>query len=342
MANLKFQNAQKKVPQNVPPVWMMRQAGRYHSHYRALREKHSFMDLCKIPELAAEVAYGPMAEFDFDVSILFSDLLFPLEALGFGLEYKDTGPELGFEYHPGKFNQLKSVSDALPELTFQAQALKLTREKIGAEKSLIGFVGGIFTLFVYAIEGGHSGQLLKSKQWLRTGDPLLERLYLLLVENIKLQLEAGAEVVMIFDTAAGELSSQDFIQFVQPWLAKLAHQFSGRLGYYSKGTQNSFFNDDWKVLPFLGQGYDHRWDLLDVFRSRKDQRGFIQGNFDQGLLHLDPATFDKTLLEYLRPFKELSKDDRAGWVCGLGHGVLPKTPERNVKKFVETVRELFV
>src|SRR5471030_2818467 len=93
--NEKFQNALHRVPQAVPPVWFMRQAGRYHSHYQALRKQHSFMELCKNPDLAAEVALGPILDFDYDVAILFSDLLFPLEALGMGLEYGDGGPKIG-------------------------------------------------------------------------------------------------------------------------------------------------------------------------------------------------------------------------------------------------------
>ncbi len=163
MANLKFENAIRKIPQATPPVWMMRQAGRYHKHYQALRAKHSFMELCKRPELAAEVALGPIEDFDFDVSILFSDLLFPLEVLGMGLEYKDTGPELGWSLEKGSLAKLAPVETAIRGLEFQAEAVSLTRKRLPSEKSLIGFVGGPWTLYVYAVEGGHSGSLVKSK-----------------------------------------------------------------------------------------------------------------------------------------------------------------------------------
>src|SRR4051812_968858 len=95
VGNARFQTALDRKPQRTPPIWLMRQAGRYHHHYQALRAKYSFMDLCKQPELAAEVAYGPVMDFGFDIAILFSDLLFPLEALGMGLEYTDRGPQLG-------------------------------------------------------------------------------------------------------------------------------------------------------------------------------------------------------------------------------------------------------
>src|ERR1700678_3877442 len=139
MANQKFLNAIYNQPQNCPPIWFMRQAGRYHRHYQKLREKHSFMELCKNPELAAEVAMGPIDDFDFDVAILFSDLLFPLEALGMGLEYGDSGPKLEWNLRPETLGRLRNLEDAIPELIFQKEAMKLTRERLNPEKSLIGF-----------------------------------------------------------------------------------------------------------------------------------------------------------------------------------------------------------
>src|SRR6267142_1531336 len=121
IGNPRFQNALARRSQSVPPIWMMRQAGRYHRHYQALRQKHSFMDLCKQPELAAEVAWGPVLDFDFDAAILFSDLLFPLEALGMGLEYTDRGPQLGWNLDEKTLSQLLSIEDAWSHLLFQGE-----------------------------------------------------------------------------------------------------------------------------------------------------------------------------------------------------------------------------
>src|ERR1700734_3750379 len=109
--NDKFHKALNRIVQPCPPVWMMRQAGRYHKHYQKLRAKHSFMDLCKQPELAAQVALGPIQDFDFDVAILFSDLLFPLEALGMGLSYGDSGPKLGWALNENTLSDLLKTSD---------------------------------------------------------------------------------------------------------------------------------------------------------------------------------------------------------------------------------------
>lgn len=337
MSNIRFQNALKRIEQNTPPVWFMRQAGRYHSHYQALRAKHSFMELCKQPELAAEVALGPVQEFDFDVSILFSDLLFPLEGFGMGLEYTDHGPRLGYQLTEENISKLNSVDTAVESMQFQAQAMRLTRQALPATKSLIGFVGGPWTLFVYAVEGGHAGSLIKSKSSPELFSKFLKKMVPMLKENIRLQLNAGAELVMLFDTAAGEVSPAFFQEYIQPSLTEFAKEFAGRVAYYSKGTQSAFFNQEFQQLPFAGQGYDHRCYLPDILQHSK--KGFVQGNFDQALLHMSQADFKKEFKRWLAPIKQLTLQQRAGWVCGLGHGVLPKTPEQNVKMFVEMIRQ---
>src|SRR5260221_14647233 len=166
VGNARFQNALARRAQCTPPIWLMRQAGRYHKHYQVLRQQHSFMDLCKQPELAAQVALGPVQDFDFDAAILFSDLLFPLEALGMGLEYTERGPQLGWNLNQQTLSRLRSIADAWPHLLFQRDAMRATRELLPEDRSLIGFVGGPWTLFVYAVEGSHSGSLVESKKLL--------------------------------------------------------------------------------------------------------------------------------------------------------------------------------
>lgn len=342
--NIKFQNAINKIPQDTPPIWFMRQAGRYHSHYQALRKQHSFEELCKVPELASEVAMGPIQDFDFDVAILFSDILFPLEALGMGLKYTEEGPRLSFQLDPESLKKLRPAQEACEFLNFQGEATKLTRKKLPANKSLIGFVGGIWTLFVYACEGGHSGSLIKTKSQLRLFPEFAESMFILHSWTIQNQLNAGAEVVHIFDTAAGELSPGLFHQWVAPTLIRLAKKFPNRLGYYSKGTQISFLNSDLLTAPWAGFGFDHRWSLPSLLKHNQEELqvpGFIQGNFDQALLHCSQDDLKKYLSDYVATWKTLSKDQRAGWVSGLGHGILPKTPESNVHLFIQTIRKSF-
>jgi uroporphyrinogen decarboxylase len=337
--NEKFQNALKRVPQAVPPIWFMRQAGRYHNHYQALRAEHSFIEMCKDPKLAAQVALGPIEDFDFDVSILFSDLLFPLEAMGMGLKY-EPAPELGWHLTEDRMKDLRRVGEALPALEFQKFAAIETRKILPKQKSLIGFVGGPWTLFGYAVEGGHKGGLEGAKKELRLFKPFCEIILPLLKENIRLQLEGGVELVMLFDTAAGELSPAVYREHVVPQLLKLAKMYPKQLGYYAKGVQQAHLRDPLfsdKQL-FAGLGFDHRWDITESLRDYKV--GFVQGNFDQSLLFQAPTEFEIQALKYLEAIKKLSIEQRAGWVSGLGHGVLPKTPEENVRSFVKLVREV--
>lgn len=336
--NQKFQNALNMKAQNCPPIWFMRQAGRYHAHYQALRAKHSFMDLCKDSSLACEVALGPIMDFDFDVSILFSDLLFPLEAMGMGLDYK-PGPVLGWHLDASNIKKLKKVDESLKGVEFQKQAVIETRRALPKDKSLVGFVGGPWTLFSYAVEGSHKDGLKKTKQAISLLDPFCETLMPLLVENIQLQLDGGVETVMIFDTSVGEISPYVFQSKVEPYLMTLANRFPGKLGYYSKGTTEAHYSENFKQCPWAGFGFDHRWDLPRYLKNRK-HKGFVQGNFDQLFLFQDHDVFKITLDQYLKTYQALSIEERAGWVCGLGHGVLPETPEKNVKYFVQRVREV--
>src|SRR5436853_1396564 len=216
IGSARFQNALARRAQSTPPIWLMRQAGRYHRHYQALRARHSFMELCKRPELAAEVAYGPVMDFGFDAAILFSDLLFPLEALGMGLEYTDRGPQLGTQLDENSISRLRSIDEAWPDLLFQGKVMRATRERIPSNRSVIGFVGGPWTLFVYAVEGTHKGSLVNSKRLLPLFPRFCETIVPLLERSIASQLDNGAEVVMVFDTAAGELSPAIFQTEVLP------------------------------------------------------------------------------------------------------------------------------
>ena len=358
IGHARLHNALARRPQSTPPIWLMRQAGRYHKHYQALREKYSFMDLCKRPELAAEVALGPVLDFDFDAAILFSDLLFPLEALGMGLEYTDRGPQLEWRLNEQTISQLRSVEEAWPHLLFQGDAVRATRERLPSSRSLIGFAGGPWTLFAYAVEGSHKGSLIESKKLIALFPRFCEVMVPLLARSIELQLNSGAELVMIFDTAAGELSPNVFKAEIVPQLRVLTEKVSfeslskeprsgevlhriptglfpeASIGYYSKGTQPAHLRHALFTDGFAGIGVDHRWDLREAFDLFP--KGFVQGNFDQALLLCEPAELKRQLRGYLEP---LVNHSRAGWVCGLGHGVLPDTPEDNVKLFVDTIRE---
>lgn len=336
--NDRFQNAVRSIEQKVPPIWFMRQAGRYHSHYQKLRKEHSFMELCKDPNLAAKVALGPIEDFDFDVAILFSDLLFPLEALGFGLSYDEGPPKLEKKLSEQLLRTFPSIDTALRGLAFQREAVLATKEILPKSKSLIGFVGGPATLFAYAVGESKGERLIDSKKDFHLFDPLCEILVPLLKENIALQLEGGAEAVMIFDTFAGNFDPITFNTRISGYLTSLSRAFPCKLGYYAKGAPLSHY-EALNSAPFAGFGFDHRHFLPDYFRIFKGK--FLQGNFDEAMLHVDPSRFPEVLDSYLKPFLELTPSQRLGWVCGLGHGVTPNTPEVNVRHFISRVREVF-
>lgn len=325
--------------QSVPPVWCMRQAGRYQRSYQARRMKHSFEELCRMPELAAGVALDSVNEFDFDAAILFSDLLFPLDALGLPVTYDDRGPHLAKRLDAEGIDGLRDVDEAESELKFQAEAVAATRQQLPASKGLIGFIGGPWTLFVYAVEGGHTGSLARAKASMPLYREFAKRIVPLLERVARAQRAAGADVVMVFDTAAGELDPAAFRRWLVPDLERLAGTLPGQLGYFARGLHPAHLGAKGEVDlgPWAGIGVDWRWSLSDVLAA-PNRRGFVQGNFDPALLQLTGDALRSAIDEFLEPIAALSPEERRGWICGLGHGVLPATPEASVREFVETVR----
>jgi uroporphyrinogen decarboxylase len=335
-----FQRALAGGAQPVPPIWLMRQAGRYHRAYQVLRQRHGFEELCRQPELAAEVAMGPIRDFDFDAAILFSDLLFPLDALGMSLSYDAGPPQLDGPLDADRIARFRTLEEALPRLRFQADAVALTRRILPAEKGLIGFVGGPWTLFVYAMEGSHAGAMKVAKSSWQLYRSFAQHAVPLVRAAIAQQLEAGADVVMVLDTAAGDLPPSYFHRDVAPGLIDFASTFPKRLGYYAKAAHPSLFEADMAAAPWGGFGIDSRWDLAAAL-SRHGRSGFVQGNFDPAWLFLPADDLASALVEFLAPIRALSVEQRRGWICGLGHGVLPGTPEAAVRTFVTTVRKAF-
>ena len=336
----RFVGTLEGVAHDVPPVWCMRQAGRYQQSYQALRQRHTFEDLCRDPDLSARVARNAVEEFDFDAAILFSDLLFHLDAIGLGVQYDDGGPRLARRLDETMLPHLPSVDEAAARLEFQAEAVAATRRVLPDTTGLIGFVGGPWTLFVYAIEGTHAGSLMRAKAALPLYRRFADLMVPLLARTARAQLDAGADVVMVLDTAAGEVSPDVFRRFLAPDLKALAHAVPDQLGYYARAFHPAHFGDaPGQFGPWAGVGFDWRWHLPDVLAGPA-RRGFVQGNFDPALLaQLSGDDLRDAILRFLEPIAALSSDARRGWICGLGHGILPATPEANVRQFVHVVRD---
>ena len=333
-----------------PPVWFMRQAGRYHAHYQQMKRQHTFLELCKIPELATEVTFGPIQDFDFDAAILFSDLLFPLEVLGMGLQYI-PGPKLDWYLTEksllSKLNpEKKSTEELLKGISYQGTALSQIRSKLDPKKSLLGFVGGPLTLFYYAVEGSHQGALNDAKKGLTDGrfDGFYDILAPLLIENMCLQARSGADAVAVMDTCAGEVEPALYREVVVPRLREVLIQFRRRhpntpVVYYSKGT-GPWHWQHLEGLPFECLGIDWNHSLPEVLNTW-GSRWSIQGNFDPHLMLLPEQACMKEIEKFFDPILKMPREKLKGWVCGLGHGVLQWTPEQNVRNFLKYQKEVF-
>lgn len=327
------------------PVWFMRQAGRYHSHYQNIKKDSDFMTMCKNPSLACEITMGPINDFNFDAAILFSDLLFPLEQMGLGLTYA-PGPILKFKLE--SLNDLKNchlLAEPRTYFHFQKEATIRLRKALPETKSLLGFVGAPWTLYTYAVEGSHAGNLTSSKKGFYDGrwQGFCELLFANLIEEMSLQAEGGADAVCLFDTAVGELALPDFKEFILPMLRKVTAEFKKRhptkkVVYYSKLTHLDYLQSiEDKNIDVLG--IDWRMSLPTALKELGGDY-MIQGNFDPSYLHYEWPLIEQKLEQFWSPLKDLKNLDR--WICGLGHGVLQQTPEMNVKKTVEYIHKNFI
>lgn len=326
------------------PVWFMRQAGRYHSHYQGIKKNSDFMSMCKDPKLATEVTLGPIEDFKFNAAILFSDLLFPLEQLGMGLSYHSGPPTLAWHLKSAAdIPKLKVVKPAKEFYQFQGEACKLLREKLPKDVTLLGFVGAPFTLYTYAVEGSHAGNLVSAKQGLYDGrfEAFTKILMPELLQEMLIQAQNGAQAVALFDTAAGELTSDDFKELIVPKITELLKAFKEKsphtkVIYYSKHTQACHI----KVLDLTHIdviGVDWRCDLVEI-QKLLPPHVFIQGNLDPAWLHLPWPLLEKKAKAYYKDLKDRGLDFKR-WVAGLGHGVLIETPEENVKNLVRLIQE---
>ena len=322
------------------PVWFMRQAGRYMPEYRAIREKHSMLDLCATPDLAAEVTLQPVEHLDIDAAILFSDILLPLVPMGLELEYvKGDGPVI---YNPvtspADVERLRPV-DVDESLGYIANAAGLVANELGERIPLIGFAGAPFTLASYAIEGGSSRHHLLTKRFMYeqpdAWHTLMGKFATVVGELLVAQIEAGASVVQLFDSWVGHLSPGDYREFALPHSKAVFEHVVARHDvpriHFGVGTGGmlDLIRDagadvvgvDWRM------GLDDAWELVG-------RETAVQGNLDPVTLFAPKTELRKRVEDILR-----KAEGSSGHVFNLGHGRLPGTPVDNVKYVVEVVRE---
>ena len=334
----RFLHACRREPVDVTPVWFMRQAGRYMPQYRAIREKHSLLEICYQPELAAEVTLQPVRALGVDAAILFADILLPLIPLGLGLEFaKGEGPVIGKPVRSMADVETMRPVHAESDLGYVMEAIRILREELNGIP-LIGFCGAPFTVASYIIEGGSSREFLKTKMMMYSAPEiwhaLVEKLSDVLAEYLLAQIRAGAQAVQVFDSWVGALSPQDYEQFVLPYSQRvLTAAQAQNVPVIHFGTNTT------TLLPLMKRaggdviGLDWRIPLDDGWALLGDGVA-VQGNLDPAVLFAPLSRIETRVHDILR-----HAEGRPGHIFNLGHGILQHTPVENVKTVVDMVHE---
>lgn len=319
-----------------PPVWMMRQAGRYLPEYMKLKAKYDFFTRVQTPELAAEITLQPIDIIGTDAAIIFSDILVIPQALGMEVLMEEgKGPVLP--------NVIKTENDitALNEngvterLNYVMDALKITKKELNGRVPLIGFAGAPFTILCYMIEGKGSKTFDKAKQFCfsqpELAHKLLQKITAVTIQYLNAQVDAGADVVQVFDSWSGLLSPVDFNVFALPYLKQIVE------GVSSKAPVVLFPKGSWYALPELAKtgasalGID--WCITPAEARRLTNSSItLQGNFDPAWLLTDPATIKKAVTSMIDAFGVHR------YIANLGHGILPNVPVDNARAFVNAVK----
>jgi uroporphyrinogen decarboxylase len=328
-----FLRACRFEPTERVPVWIMRQAGRYLPEYQAVRARHTFLEICKTPELAAEVSIQPYRVLGVDAIIVFSDILIVAEAMGLPLDVPDSGPVLGNPVRNAEAVRALGEFDPQRETKFVGDAIRTILKEVGPQVPVIGFAAAPWTLACYMIEGRARGDISRAKQFLRE-DPrlvgeLLERIARVTAEYLKMQVAAGAAAVQLFDTWAGELSREEYDAIELP------------------ATQQILENPALEAVPKILYAKGSGWHLASMAKSGADVLS-VDGNTDlaearrklgptvalQG--NVDPSRLLGPVEEIRRSaYEAIEKTGGLGHILNLGHGILPNTPVDHARAFVE-------
>jgi uroporphyrinogen decarboxylase len=331
-----------KKPVRRTPVWVMRQAGRYLSEYRDVREKAgSFLKLCMNPELAAEVSIQPLDIIGVDAVIMFSDILTPLIGIGTELDFV-PGPVINNPVRTG--SDIASLKPFRPEesTAYVGDILKLIRKQIEGRAPVIGFAGAPFTLACYLVEGGNSKLFSKTIQLFfdqaELAHQLMNKLSELTIDYLNYQIEHGAQMVQLFDTWAGILSPDDFKHFILPYLTRIFDSIDKKgevpRVYYVNGSSH--------LLPFMAEsgadviGLDWRTDIGDI-RQQIGEKVALQGNLDPNILFCAPEIIRQRTRQLIDKFGPGS-----GHIFNLGHGIDKSVDPEHLKVMVETVKKYSV
>ena len=334
----RFLRACRREAVDCTPVWFMRQAGRYMPEYRAIREKHTLLEICRQPDLAAEITLQPVRALGVDAAILFADILLPAIPLGVGLEFsKGEGPVLTHPIRSMEDVQRLRAVEPESDLGYVMETIRILRPALG-DTPLIGFCGAPFTVASYLIEGRSSRDFLTTKSMMysspQTWHALMDKLASVLVEYLAAQVRAGAQAVQLFDSWVGTLAPRDYVEFVQPYSRRVlqAAQSSG-VPVIHFGTGASTLLPAMKAAGGTVLGVDWRLPLGQARRLIGEDVA-IQGNLDPAVLFAPLAELEKRVHEVLA-----QAEGKPGHIFNLGHGILPWTPVDNVRAVVDMVHE---
>jgi uroporphyrinogen decarboxylase len=319
------------------PVWIMRQAGRYLPEYQAVRAQHSFLEICKTPELAAEVSMQPFRVLEVDAIIVFSDILIVAEAMGMPLDVPDSGPVLSSPVRSAE--AVRNLRDFDPEhdTKFVGDAIRAVRAEAGPDVPVIGFAAAPWTLACYMIEGRTRGDISLAKEMLRTEPALvhalLKRIAQATAAYLQMQIAAGAAVIQLFDTWAGELTQQQYEEFELPATQMVLQSLASTSGNESvpKILFAKCSGHFLESLPKSGADVISVDWLTDLAHARRQfgRRVALQGNVDPHILLGSESDIQQAARDAVQ------KTGGLGHILNLGHGILPRTPVANAKAFVE-------
>ncbi len=328
-----FLRACRSEPVARVPVWLMRQAGRYLPEYRAVRQKHGFLEVCKTPELAVEVSLQPFRIVGVDAVIVFSDILIPAEAMGMRLELTDAGPQLSNPVRePAQVNTLRNF-DPEQETGFVAEAIRQLCRALGPQVPVIGFAGAPWTLACYMVEGRAKDGFPTAKSMMYQEPRLFRTLLETITRNtagyLRAQIAAGAAAVQLFDTWAGELARREYEEFALPATQRLIAELdagSVPVILYTKASAHLLRSVAQAGADVLS--VDWRVDLAEL-RQQLGGRVALQGNVDPCVL-LGP---EEGVCAAAR--QAIEKTAGVGHILNLGHGILPSTPVEAARAFVQ-------
>ncbi len=333
-----FMRACRREQAPYTPVWLMRQAGRYMREYREVRAQHTFLEMCKKPEVASEVTVYAAHRLNVDAAIIFADILLIIEPMGLDLEFaKGEGPVI---HNPVRtaadVERLREVED-VSALDYVYEAIRITRRELRPNIPLIGFSGAPFTLASYIIEGGGSRNYINTKRLMHTDagawHALMSLIARALSRYLNAQIASGAQAVQLFDSWVGALSPDDYREFVLPHTREVIRNITPGVPVLHFGTGTATLLELMREAGGDVIGLDWRVPLDEAWQRLGDVA--VMGNFDQILLFTNPDVIRREAARILE-----RAANRPGHIFNLGHGILPETPVENVVALVEAVHEL--